>query len=216
MPENFQQAVSDYTSALGIQTKLLPRSSRSLASTHYQLATSLEFLPDTRADALSHVRSALDSFAALRSELKGETSSENESVKRMSAKDKENELKDVEALIGDLEVKIEELKAAPEMGDLVKESLDHLLGKGSTEAAFASANGGVAASASAGASGSGAAAAAAPVNDLTSMVRKKPAKKQATQPQAANGKGNGNGNEDVKRKAEEEASGSTDKKPKAE
>jgi HAT1-interacting factor 1 len=121
----------------------------------------------------------------------------------MSTKEKEGELKDVEALIGDLEVKIEELKAAPEVGDLVSQSIDHLLGNGEGSGS---------------ASGPGAAVKAdtAPVNDLTSMVRKKPAKKVQPQPATATAVETGSGNGEVKRKAEEEASGSADKKPKPE
>jgi HAT1-interacting factor 1 len=196
--ENFPQAVADYTSALGLQTKLLAPSSRTLASTHYQLATSLEFLPNKRSEALSHVQASLSGFKSLLSELKGDTPTENDSVKKMNAKEKEGEMKDVEALIGDLEVKIEELKAAPEIGDLVSQSIDHLLGNGD------------------GGEGSGGVKAdTTPVNDLTSMVRKKPARKVQPQPAAAQA-GNGSATSEVKRKAEEEAAGGADKKPKAE
>lgn len=133
----------------------------------------------------------------------------------MSVKERESELKDVEGLLGDLEVKIEELKAAPEVPDLVTQSIDHLLGK-QGEASGSGLGG-----------GGGGGADAMPVNDLTSMVRKKPAKK-ASQPQSvpasapapapaqASGNGNGNAEGEAKRKAEEEANGSTEKKAKAE
>ena len=118
-------------------------------------------------------------------------------------------MKEVEALLGDLEAKIEELKTTPTPTDMVTQGLDHLLGTWAQSSASASA------------SGSGAGADTAPVNDLTSMVRKKPAKK-AVQPvpaaASANGGGSGTGTGDgeAKRKAEEEANGNTEKKAKAE
>jgi HAT1-interacting factor 1 len=126
----------------------------------------------------------------------------------MSTKEKENEVKDVEGLIGDLEVKIEELKVAPEVGDLVSQSIDHLLGnpdaegEGSGSAAF----------------GGGGKVDTGPVNDLTSMVRKKPAKK--VQPTlvgngAAAASGAAGSSTEVKRKAEE-TDGAPAKKAKAE
>lgn len=117
----------------------------------------------------------------------------------MSTKEKEGEIKDVEALIGDLEAKIEELKAAPEGGDVISQSIDHLMGAGGLEEAGF---GGLA----------GASKDAGPVNDLTSMVRKKPVKKVQPQPVAG---GSGGVSVEVKRKAEEE-NGREEKKAKAE
>ena len=180
--ENFPQAVQDYSSALEIQSALLPPSSRALASVHYQLATVLEFTPNRRADALSHVVSALDGFKLRLSELSSPSQKSNEEVSKLSEKDRESEKKEVEALIGDLEVKIEELKAAPPPSDFVSESINHLLGQDTGFGAVLSGalNGGEGSGSGAGSS----AATNAPVNDLTSMVKKKP-KKTAE----ANGKG---------------------------
>lgn len=163
--ENFPQAVTDYTSALEIKEAHLPASSRALASAHYQLGTVLEFTPAGRAAALKHVQSALDGFKLRAKEIEAADGGRNEDVKsedvkKMTAKEREVEKRDVETLIGDLEVKIEELNAAPPAADFVAESINHLLG---------------------GAPGSAPAAASdAPVNDLTSMVRKK--KKPAAAP----------------------------------
>lgn len=151
---------------------------------HYQLATVLEFTPSGRTGALTHVQAALAGFQARLAELaqlaKG-SSSTSEELSKMSEKERENEKKDVEALIGDLDVKIEELKSAPQQGeegvDPVSESIKHLLG-GSGEGAFGPSSAGE----NEGASAFGASAEAAPVNDLTSMVKKKKKPVQAQAP----------------------------------
>jgi HAT1-interacting factor 1 len=185
--ENFPQAVSDYTSSLSIKMKLLPSSSRELASVHYRLATVLEFTPQRRGDSLKHVQSALSAFKERKSQLQAAISSPSdtnisieEDVKKMSTKQRADELSDVQGLIGDLESKIEELKSAPAMGgDLVTQGIEHLLGGGS--GAFGEGSG-------------GAQEDDKPVNDLTSMVKKKAPKK--VKPAAAgaeNGTLNGSG-----------------------
>ncbi|KAL1410992.1 hypothetical protein Q8F55_001937 [Vanrija albida] len=184
--ENFPQAVQDYTEAVKIKSALLPASSRALASAHYQLGTVLEFTPAGRSEALKQVQLALDGFKQRAAELKsGDTKAED--IARLNAKERDAEAKDVEALIGDLEVKIDELKAAPPAADFVAESINHLLGGVSSSAAPVADSG--------------------PVNDLTSMVRKKaPKKAPAPPPDASNGD---------KRKAEEQP-GSAEKKARAE
>ncbi|WVQ78614.1 hypothetical protein IAT38_000700 [Cryptococcus sp. DSM 104549] len=159
--ENFSQATQDFTSALDIQTPLLPASSRTLASGHYQLATALEFTPNQRPAALTHVEAALSACLLLKAELESsDPASQSEEVARLTPKEREADLKDVAGLIGDLEAKIEELKVAPPAEDLVHESISHLMGQD--------------------AEGSGAAKAeSGPVNDLTGMVKKKKPKKVA-------------------------------------
>lgn len=83
----------------------------------------------------------------------------------MTSKEKEAELKDVEALMGDLQAKIEELKTAPPAEDLIHESISHLMGQSGE------------------ASGSGSnKVESGPVNDLTSMVKKKKPKVTSVAP----------------------------------
>ncbi|KAL7424292.1 hypothetical protein Q5752_001882 [Cryptotrichosporon argae] len=173
--ENFVQAVSDYTAGLGIKQALLPQSSRALASTHYQLATALEFTPDGRAQALAHVRAAHACFAARAEAIVASASTSAspagasagagaavpDDIARLSAKDAAAERSECAALMADLEAKIDELEAAPQAGDLVSESINHLLGGGVAEAKKDD----------------------GPVNDLSGMVKKKkkPAPAAATQ-----------------------------------
>ncbi|WWC69166.1 uncharacterized protein I206_103102 [Kwoniella pini CBS 10737] len=161
--ENFPQAVQDYTSALSLQSILLPSSSRILASTHYQLATVLEFTPNKRQEALQYVEKSLSGFKERLTQLKG-NGEISEEVKGLNEKEKEKEkeIKDVESLIGDLEVKIEELKSTPQENDLISESINHLLGQnqfGSTNTTTSNKLKEEEES--------------KPVNDLTSMVKKK-------------------------------------------
>lgn len=165
----------DYEAAVKIKSALLPKSSRALASAEYQLGTALEFTPAGRPAALQHVEAALSGFKARLAELTTASSDASAEVAKLSEKERESERKDVQALIGDLEVKIEELKAAPEGGDIVSESINHLLGGQGGEVKQD----------------------AGPVNDLTSMVRKK--RKPAAEP---------------KRKAEDDAEGTPEKKAK--
>lgn len=138
---------------------MLPPSSRALASAHYQLASALELTPAGRPAALDHVQAALDGFKARADEVRRAIAGEKaaEDVVRMSEREREAELKDVGELIGDLEVKIDELKIAPPREDLVSGTINHLLGGVGGEVTQD----------------------AGPVNDLTSMVRKK--KRPATE-----------------------------------
>ncbi|KAL0254242.1 hypothetical protein I308_101623 [Cryptococcus tetragattii IND107] len=157
--ENFPQAVQDFTAAVDIQNTIIPPSFRDLASAHYQLATALEFTPSpqSRTSALTHVESALSSLVHRKEELlSSDESTWSEEIKKMTSKEKEAELKDVEALMGDLQAKIEELKAAPPAEDLIHESISHLMGQ-SGEASGSGSNN----------------VESGPVNDLTSMVKKK-------------------------------------------
>ena len=172
LAENFPQAVLDYTSALEIKSALLPPSSRALASVHYQLATVLEFTPDRRSDALVHVEQALSGFKALQAELA--------SAPNLDDTNKHKEIEEVDGLIGDLEVKIEELKNAPPAEDLVNEGINHLLGQSGEQNTSLG-------------DGRSIIDDDKPVNDLTSMVKRKAPKKvvgkKGQDDEAVNGNG---------------------------
>lgn len=193
--ENFPQAVQDYTAALAIKRALLNPSSRALASVHYQLATGLEFTPNGRTAALEHVQNALTIFKARLAELSEGKATEE--VAKMTEKEIETEKADVTGLIADLELKIEELKVAPPATDLVSEGINHLFGNGLESSG----------------SGSGSAVESGPVNDLTSMVKKKKKPAAAPAPAPATSTGAENGE---KRKADDEAEETAVKKAKAE
>ncbi|WWC89725.1 uncharacterized protein L201_004650 [Kwoniella dendrophila CBS 6074] len=170
--ENFPQAVQDYTSALEIQNKLLPLSSRILASTHYQLATVLEFTPNKKKEALDNVEKSLNSFTQRLQQLENKDVNvndlndlNNEEIKKLNEKEKEKEINDVRNLIEDLKVKIEELKSNSsgnqEENDLISKSINHLLGNDQNLNEFGSASSSITTDVN------------AVVNDLTSMVKKK-------------------------------------------
>lgn len=187
--ENFQQAVQDYTSSLNLLQSLHPPSSRSLASLHFQLGTVLDFIPNSRQSALSHVESALTSFRSRLADLDTPPNQRvNPELKKMDEKQSQKEKEEVIELIGDLEVRLEELKNAPEVG--TQESIKELLGGGMGS----SSNG---ASGSGSGSGVGSKKDDGPVNDLSGMVKKK--KKPVVVPAGAapgpssNGQSNGNG-----------------------
>lgn len=156
----------------------------------------LEFLSGRRADALAHVQHAIEGFRARESQLVAAASASSDAglipeLAKLSAKEREAELKDTREFIGDLEAKLEELKVAPEQEDLVTQGIKHLIGGGQAEAAFASAFGDapIASTSSAGAAGS---AEAAPVNTLMVKKKKKPAA-PAPAPAAESANGDGNG-----------------------
>lgn len=109
---------------------------------------------------MKHVQAALDGFKLRASELAG-TPAEGSDIAALSKKEREVEAKDVAGLIADLEVKIDELKSAPEEQDIVTQSINHLLG--GVESAPAAADSG-------------------PVNDLTSMVKKRKPKPKTEEP----------------------------------
>lgn len=62
--EKFEQAITDYSSGIGLKTDLLPLSSRQLAEAHYKLSIALDLTAGRLADAIHHAQRALESIEA--------------------------------------------------------------------------------------------------------------------------------------------------------
>ncbi|KAH6916042.1 hypothetical protein BKA70DRAFT_1140021 [Coprinopsis sp. MPI-PUGE-AT-0042] len=178
--EKFDQAVEDYESGLKLKLQLLPISSRHIAEAHYKLSMVLDLTPGRLSEAIQHVEGAVESvehrLAELRSGLQGQFPPapqqddkvdpkgkgkqvarklvRDDLVQNMSKTQMESEIKDLEELKGDLALKIEELKTLPADGqtnavEMAAKALDKEL------------------------NATGSSGAPAPVNDLTSIVKKK-------------------------------------------
>lgn len=134
MEENFTQAVEDFQSALDLKSPILPFSSRHISEAHLKLAMALEFAPsvaDHRARALSHVERSKASLVERRAELESGQSafsvlSEGDDkgkakategvvldqdvvkdrVEKLSAKEREDEVREIDEMMEDLDVKV--------------------------------------------------------------------------------------------------------------
>ncbi|KAK7056262.1 hypothetical protein VNI00_002815 [Paramarasmius palmivorus] len=205
-PEKFDQAITDYESALTLKEEILPVFSRQIAEAHYKLCIVLDLTSGRLADAIAHAEKALQSIESRLGELERAKSSpteqrdpkadkkgkgkapavlKDESIQNMTPAQVEGEIKELSELKDDLAVKVEELKTSP--NDSVQESAPALAAKALDKELNASAT----------SSSSGPVV----VNDLTKVVRKK--KNPATEA------------ESNKRKAEDDGEGSgSEKKPK--
>ncbi|CAG7847728.1 SubName: Full=Uncharacterized protein {ECO:0000313/EMBL:CCA67886.1} [Serendipita indica DSM 11827] len=195
--EKFDQAILDYKSALDIKSKLFPISNRQIADAHFRLSLAYDMTSGKLENQIEHVEKALESVksrinvlnellpkapeskATVETDAKGKgkatTVQENplgwtpkfESLESMTKSEIEAEIKDVKSLAEELEAKLEDIRATPADGvggttmDRVGRELDKELN----------------------ASGFGAPLAPdQPVNDLTSMVKKKKPKPAPGQP----------------------------------
>ena len=117
--ENFEQASTDYEEALSILEPLLPPFSRRLADAQLRLGLALEFHPvlECRGDAEKHVRLARTVLSTradtLRKIQDGSADEVPDELAKFSREKVADELKDVEELIGDLDIKLEEFRTAP-------------------------------------------------------------------------------------------------------
>ncbi|KAJ7509708.1 hypothetical protein B0H11DRAFT_1702712 [Mycena galericulata] len=219
--EKFDAAITDYTAALALKEKLLPRSSRHVAEAHYKLSMVLDLTSGRLGDAIIHAERALESIEARLGELEGaavsapvsaSTSSasapapdpkgkgkgklvRDDVVGSMSKAQIEAEAKELRELREDLALKVDELKTRPD--EPMKKASELV-----AQALDAELNAG-----SSGANGAGSSAngnGAQVVNDLTAMVVKKK-KKPAAAPAQAEASGSRSGPmSPTKRKADDE------------
>ncbi|KAI0060735.1 hypothetical protein BV25DRAFT_1917559 [Artomyces pyxidatus] len=181
--EKFDQAITDYSASISLKSELLPLSSRQIAEAHYKLSMVLDLTSGRLGDAIVHAQRALESVEARLAELKagldgtlqplpevkpdvkgkGKASARlvrDDQVQNMSKAQIEAEAKELRELRNDLALKVEELKMMPnqEQGsapDLAARALDHELNAASASASAPNA------------------LKQLPVNDLTSIVKKK-------------------------------------------
>lgn len=193
--EKFDQAITDYESALNIKTKIFPITNRQIAEAHFRLSMAYDMTTGNLEKQMVHVEKALESVKTRLKVLndllpkasetkpvvevdakgkgKATTVQENplgwtpkiESLESLTKAEIEAEIKDVTSLTEELNMKLEDLRATPaDVGttmDRVGRELDQELN----------------------ASGFGAALAPdQPVNDLSSMVKKKKPKPAAPAP----------------------------------
>ncbi|GAA6036740.1 hypothetical protein JCM8097_003454 [Rhodosporidiobolus ruineniae] len=146
--EQFDNAVTEYSSALSLLTAVLPPYDRALAELHMLMALALDFVPDATSRAVSHAEKAKEVLKLKLSELEKTAEGERSEKER-------KEIEDIKGLMGDVDMKIEDLRTiptapAPTASDAALEAL---------------LRGSLGAVASASASGT--------VNDLTGLVKKK-------------------------------------------
>jgi len=215
--EKFDQAISDYGSALALKTELLPQSSRQIAEAHYKLSIVLDLTSGRLSDAITHAEQALESVEARLAELRDALSGQgivrieeeskvdtkgkgkgkltgprllgDDAVQHLSKVEMEAEVKELRGLKEDLALKVDELKTLPdEQVDSATAMAEKALDQELNVKSTPSVT----------------AAAPQTVNDLTSIVKKK--------------KKNAEANGAVKRKAEDEPTPpqSSEKKAKVE
>ncbi|KAI0339484.1 hypothetical protein BDW22DRAFT_599992 [Trametopsis cervina] len=222
--EKFDQAIQDYEAGLNLKLELLPQSSRQIAEAHYKLSIVLDLSSGRLQDSIAHAEKALESVEARLAELRNASSGQvkvetlhkpdskgkgkavakgprllgDDAVQNLTQTQVGAEIKELEGLKEDLALKVDELKTIPnEPGisapALAAKALDQELNIKSEPSAGT--------------------LSAAPVNDLTSVVKKKkkPAAAEAEAGAGSTAKGKG------KRKAEEDEGHSpTDKKARLE
>ncbi|GAA6010082.1 hypothetical protein JCM10207_007550 [Rhodosporidiobolus poonsookiae] len=205
--EQFDSAVTEYSSALSTLSAVLPPYDRALSELHMLIALALDFVPNATSRAVSHAEKAKDVLLQKIAQLEQVPEGERDEKNR-------REVEDIRGLMGDVDMKIEDLRTVPTAP--APSAADSAL-----EALLRDSMGAVAS-----------AAASGQVNDLTGLVKKKKkapaaaAVKEVVEEEIGGGVAKG-GEENVvvreaeegekgKRKAEEGAEAGETKKAKVE
>ncbi|GAA5984185.1 hypothetical protein JCM11641_005142 [Rhodosporidiobolus odoratus] len=146
--EQFDSAVTEYSSSLTVLSSFLPPYDRALSELHMLIALALDFVPNATARAVSHAEKAKEVLLMKLKELeKVEEGNREEKVKR--------EIEDIKGLMGDVDMKIEDLRTIPTAPTPTASdsALEALLRDSMSAVASAAASG--------------------TVNDLTGLVKKK-------------------------------------------
>ncbi|GAN07134.1 nuclear autoantigenic sperm protein isoform X2 [Mucor ambiguus] len=155
--EKFNEALSDYEKAIEIKQSVLEDDNRELAEAHYKYALALEFSTEKADQALPELQKAVDVLKKRISNLEaGGDGSKGKGKGKASDIDERalEEIKEINELIPDMELKIEELATRQATEKEAEAMLKAMLGftKASTELT-----------------------ASTPVNDLSTLVKRKPA-----------------------------------------
>ncbi|KAI8641323.1 hypothetical protein BD408DRAFT_368430 [Parasitella parasitica] len=153
--EKFNDALSDYEKAIEIKQAVLQDDNRELAEAHYKLALALEFSTERADQALPELQKAVDVLKKRISNLEtGEGKGKGKGKATATALDQPvlDEIKDINELIPDMELKIEELATRQATENEAKAMLKAMFGfiKAPTELT-----------------------ASTPVNDLSTLVKRK-------------------------------------------
>lgn len=107
--ENFEQALKDYNECLALRCKYLSPSNRLLAEIYYKLCMAYEYSGE-KENAISSVTHSIKVLHMRRDELL-KSSAEGKGKEKMEEDDKvEREIKDLNDLLPDLEMKLEDLQ----------------------------------------------------------------------------------------------------------
>jgi len=99
--ENMQQAATDYEQCLNIRKQLYAPDNRKIAEVHYSLGLAHLYQ--------QHMQDALQHFNSAKQILLGNVTKLKEELKNSADKEKADQLKDLEEIMSELDVKIEEL-----------------------------------------------------------------------------------------------------------
>ncbi|GAA5820584.1 hypothetical protein JCM3770_007166 [Rhodotorula araucariae] len=146
--EQFDAAVDEYSAALSGLSRVLAPHDRALSESHMLIALALDFVPNATARAVSHAEKAKGVLLLRLAELERVPAEEREDKAK-------REIEDIKSLMGDVDMKIEDLRTVPEAPapTAADAALEALLRQSQGVMAQAAASGSV--------------------NDLTSLVKRK-------------------------------------------